>query len=356
VRVLACTGDFFPIEGARRTVQRVKRIWELCGRGNDVGISEDQVMHAYTPKLAKASAEFFCRALRGAECHIDASRIKPFSPAEIWCTKDGQVRNEFPHSTFVFETVKARVEELKKSRQSLPAAERKKRAIEWLKKKVFHQRQACDLNPRYLWDKQKVEKLEAHSAIWWSHEGIMNHAYLFRDPQRADQTLPVTLAIWERGTKSVQRHWDWIEATCAAGRAIMVLDVTASGALLPHPINNGPADGHFAGLHKLCTDLLFLGDDLASMRIFDTLRALDMIAVWPKLNANDIDLYAHGRPGLYGRAAAALDPRIKKVEVARGERFEDWVADRHYEGKSNVYPVILRGALHHFDIDELQGA
>src|SRR6185295_16426309 len=159
VRVLACTGDFFPIEGARRTVQRVKRIWGVCGNGSDVGISEDQIMHAYSPKLARDSAEFFCKALRGAECQIDDSRIKPFSQQEIWCTKGGQVRNEFPNSTFVFETVKTRVEEVKKARQALPAAERKKKALEWLKKKVFKERQGCELNPRYLWDKQNVEGL-----------------------------------------------------------------------------------------------------------------------------------------------------------------------------------------------------
>ena len=59
VQVLAVTWDFFPIEGTRRTVERARRVWGLSGRGNDLRLTEDDSIHAYTPKLARTAAEFF---------------------------------------------------------------------------------------------------------------------------------------------------------------------------------------------------------------------------------------------------------------------------------------------------------
>ena len=58
-------------------------------------------------------------------------------------------------------------------------------------------------------------------------------------------------------------------------------------------------------MHKLSTDLLFLDDDLATLRIFDVLRALDMIALWPQLDAAAIRAYGQGTQSLYPRLAAA---------------------------------------------------
>jgi len=353
VRVLSCTSDFFPIEGARRTVQRVQRFWEMCGRAGDVGIAEDGVLHAYTPNLAKAAAAMFAKALRGAESRIDDSRIQPFPHHELWISKSGHIQSEIPEAAAVFEAVKARTEELKKARLALSAGQRRERAVEWLRKKVFAHRKPCDLNPRFYKEGDHAcEGLDVSVAMWWSQEGIFTGGYLFRAPADAARKAPVTLAVWDHGTRHLQRHWSFIEETCAAGRAVLVLDVTGSGAMLPNAIVNGGAEDNFGALHKLTTDLMFLGDDLASIRIYDTVRALDMIEKWPGLDASDIRVYAHGREGFYGRAAKALDSRIQLIDVAKGETMADWTVDRLYE-KRGIYNVILRGALEYFDLDEL---
>ena len=110
----------------------------------------------------------------------------------------------------------------------------------------------------------------------------------------------------------------------------------------------------YGTLHKLATDLLFLDDDLLSLRTFDVLRALDLIAVWRGLAADNITLYASGRHGVAGRLAAALDDRIQSVTVADGlASWAQWVAERHYD-RTGVYEIILRGALHYFDLPDLE--
>ncbi|HYF49132.1 MAG TPA: acetylxylan esterase [Planctomycetota bacterium] len=353
VKVLACRSDFFPIEGARRTVQRVQRFWELYGRAGDVGIAEDDVLHAYTPKLAKASTAMFSKALLGREVEIDDAKIKVFPHHELWCGKSGYIQHEIPGAVAVFEAVKTRADELKRARQAFPADERRKRAIEWLKKKVFDNRKPCELNPRFYREGDyDCEGLHALAAMWWSQEGMFTGGYLFRKPSDVSKKVPVTLALWDRGTRHLQRHWGFIEQTCNAGRAVLVLDVSGVGAFLPNRFTyTGPED-NFGAVHKLACDLIFLDDDLASMRVFDTIRALDMIESWRGLDSSDIRVYAHGRDGFYGRVAKALDPRIKSVEVVKGETISDWVTLRLYE-KQGIYGVALRGALEYFDLDEL---
>ena len=136
---------------------------------------------------------------------------------------------------------------------------------------------------------------------------------------------------------------------------VLVLDVVGTGALLPHSLHEGyPPEEFYGVIHKLADDLTWLDDNLAAMRIYDVLRALDMIARWPGANSSDIRVYAHGGAGVYGRLAAALDTRIGAVEVVNGMRsYADWVGARHYD-THNIKSLILRGILQYFDLPEIE--
>src|SRR5690606_21299389 len=86
--VLAVTADFFPIEGARRTVERSRRIWELFGKEGEgkLEIVEDVSTHAYTPVLAKGAARFFTRHFFGKEVDPSGFKPEPFTDQELWST------------------------------------------------------------------------------------------------------------------------------------------------------------------------------------------------------------------------------------------------------------------------------
>lgn len=349
VRVLAVTGDFFPIEGTRRTVARCKRLWGLYGQADAVDLVEDDSTHAYTPKLARAAAQFFAHHLLGTEPELDEARIAPVEPRRLWCTRSGQVRGEIADAEFVYEANQERLDQEVGSRVS---GVEQTDALDWLRGRVYQHRQPCDLNPRF-YHADRYEDLRVEMCLWWAQEGLFNHGYLFRDFRRDGERLPVTLAVWEGGTNCLRPHLAWLRQTCAAGRAVLVLDVSGSGPLAPRSITSGSPDAFYGVIHKLSTDLIWLDDDLAALRTFDALRALDMIERWPGLDAADIRVYAHGRQGLYGRLAAALDPRIRATEVVEGlSSYADWVRSRHYDSQ-DIYSVILRGALRHFDLPDL---
>ncbi len=263
------------------------------------------------------------------------------------------MRGEIADAVSVFEANREQTEASAREREALPAEQRRDRAVQWLRERVFHDRVPCDFNPRF-YQQTRLEEMPVEMAFWWSQEGLCNHAYAFRNFAFGSQSLPVTLAVWDGGTNCLRPHVDWIRATCQSGRAALVLDTSGIGALTPRSITASRPDAFYGVYHKLADDLLWLDDDLAALRIYDVLRALDMIAQWPGLDASDIRLHAHGMEGVYGRLAAALDDRIRSVEVVEGMRsYADWVTARHYNAE-NRKSIVLCGMLRYFDLPDLE--
>lgn len=353
VRVLAVTGDFFPIEGTRRTVERCQRIWGLFDRAGDVDHAEDQSNHAYTCALATASADFFSRHLLGRPAEVDLDRVATLPDRQLWCTQSGQVRADFPDSEGVFEANLARLREAETAREALEPAARRERALDWLSDRVRSNRIACDLNPRMYYT-DHVDDLIVDAAVWWAQEGIMGHGFRFRSMADHASDVPATIAIWDGGTTHLQEHYDWIRAECAGGRAVIVLDVTGAGSLEPHNLTDmSHAQEGYGVLHKLADDLRWLDDDLAAMRTWDVLRAVEMAAIWPGCSPEDPRLYCSGRHGLYGRLAAPLDARITGCEVADAPTcVADWVGSRHYNAH-DIKTLVIDGMLRYFDLPDI---
>lgn len=354
VRVLAVTYDFFPIEGTRRTVERCQRIWNACGGGNNLDLVEDVSGHSYTPKLQRAAADLFAHHLLGRKAQIDTSRIRLYEPSELWCTRSGQVRGEMEGAVFVFEANLERAKALEERRRAIPVTERRERARSWLRDRVFAHRNPCQQNLR-LYYTGMADDLTAELGLWWSQTDLLTHGCLLRHHERADETLPVTIALWDGGTNSLQSHGDWIRRTCQSGRAVLILDVSGTGVLQPHALHSAYHPEEFYGvIHKLSDDLAWLDDSLCALRVYDVLRTLEVIGEWRGLRDDDLHLYADGRAGIYGRLAAALEPKIRRVEIAGGLRaFADLLSERHYESRG-VKSILLRGMLRHFDLPELE--
>jgi cephalosporin-C deacetylase-like acetyl esterase len=348
VRVLAVTDDFFPIEGTRRTVQRCKRIWGLFGREECVDLVEDVSGHAYTPPLARAATAFFTRHLLGREVVVDEGRVAPLAASDLWCTRSGQVQGEVAGAEFAFEANLGRLQEVTAARTAGLSAE----AADWLREQVLRDRTPCDLNPRvYL--RTDWEGLPVEARVWWSQEGLMGHSLLFRPAEAADDA-PLTVAVWDGGCSDVASHAEAIRSACAAGRAVMVLDVSGMGALKPFPLNDAyPSEGFYGVIHKLSDDLMWLGDSLCALRVYDVLRALDLAVIIPGLDARRIDVLAAGKCGIYGRLAAALDDRIASVDLAGvPTSCAAWVGERLYDSDT-VKALLLPGMLRWFDLADL---
>jgi cephalosporin-C deacetylase-like acetyl esterase len=345
VRVLAVTSDFFPIEGTRRTVRRCKRFWAMSGQKADLDLVEDFSTHEYTRTLAQSAAEFFSKHLLGKKVTVPHRDIEAIDNSKLWCTKSGQVRSEIPGAKFVFEENLERIIKLSGSKKTT--------AIKWLRDRVFTFRKPCDLNPRFF-HKDTVNDLFVQVGMWWSQEGIFNGGMMFRDYHFEGKDLPVTVAVWDKGTAGLQPHMNWLHKTCQSGQAVLVLDVSGVGTVAPNPLHTSFDVNEFYGaIHKFNDDLIWLSDSIAALRVYDVIRSLDMLETWPKINSRDIRFYAHGRQGIYPILAAALDKRIKKVEsTEKLAGLMSWAASRHYNER-DIRSVIIPGMLKYFGLGKV---
>jgi hypothetical protein len=354
VCVLAVRYDFFPIEGTRETVRRCRRFWSLYRRESNLELVEDQSTHAYTPFLARAAARFFSRHLLGKAVNVRSESISPVAGPNLWCTASGQVRADFPDGRAVYEENLDRLKLLEQRRRALPEARRRRRAVAWLKARITGNRRRVETNLRCYASNYREGEFIVDHGCWWSHEGIMNEGLLFRHFKHEGQDLPVTVAVWDEGTRALRRHWAWIRATCETGRAVLVLNVSGVAGGEPNLPNARPAQDLYGILRKLNDDLLWLGDSLCAMRAWDVLRSREALAEWPGVTLKDLRVYACGRQGLYAELAAAVDSDLARPEVHDPMAgYADWVRARHYE-QTGCRELILPGLLAYCDLDDLR--
>lgn len=353
VLVLAAQADFFPIEGTRRTVARTARFWEMFGVANMPALAEDRIVHQYSPNLAEASAAFFAEHLLGQPLRPRPEGANgPLELGKLNATVGGQVRSDYPEARSVFEENGDRLEQVERRRAEAAEEQRREAALAWLRDRVCRGRTEPSLNPRYL-PLPDTEGLTVESNLWWSQEGIFNHGFVFRDPALGDR-LPLTIALWEHGTKELRDRMEWIRGECSRGRAVLVLDVTGDGVCRPHAIGPTSIWSRFGTLYKLTTDLFWLGDSLAAVRTYDVLRAMRLAEELPYCVSEGVELYASGRFALYAELAAALDDSFAAVSIEDGPHsVADWVRTRLYKAHDTV-STILPGMLEHFDLPDLR--
>ena len=185
-------------------------------------------------------------------------------------------------------------------------------------------------------------------------EGIVQSCLCFRNYKYDGIELPVTLTVWDGGTENVELHKEWIKDECAQGRAVMVLDVSGAGANKPNVLFRSRDPLEFYGVnHKLGNDLLWLDDSLAAMRIYDVLRAIDMIECWNGLSTDRLEGFAYGKHGVYIQLAALLDKRIENVKLENNiDSFNGLVTSRHYDTK-DIMSIIVPGILKYFDLPDI---
>jgi hypothetical protein len=191
-------------------------------------------------------------------------------------------------------------------------------------------------------------------TLYWAQEGILNHAVIIHRTARPGPY--VTLALWDGGSTNLAPHRDWIRRVCTDpedARTVLVVNLSGMGTCAPHPINGRALDAMYGTTHKFATDLLFLDDDLASLRTFDVLRAMDLTREVPYLTPERLEIYVKGRSLVVPGTLAA---RLRAVPLADGSdtySWAEWVRARHYD-RPGIYDTVVYGALRHGDLENTQ--
>jgi dienelactone hydrolase len=349
VIVLAARSDFFPIEGTRRTVARARRAWQLLGNAADLELFEDDAFHSFTVPMAGTATAFFSRHLLGREYAPEAGPLRVLRPAQLRCTKSGQVSVDIPGSRFILDENRAHLERLASEREKLVQEE----ARAWLLDLVMTGRRPVDPGLR-IYGRRRSGGLASQGALWWSQERLFGHGVLYRDTRAGGKTLAVDVGVGEGGTGASAGPAGWVREVCGAGRAALVLDVSGCGALEP-PDNSGRDPlGDDAIMYRLAHTLFRLGDSLVALRVYDVIRTMDALESWPGVTSEGARLHGWGRHGLYAELAAFIDGRVQQVSVEDGMgTWAQWVGARNYRHR-DIMSVTLPGVLEHFDLPDVE--
>nr|MDD6336021.1 acetylxylan esterase [bacterium] len=353
VWVLAAMQDFFPIEGALRTVSRARRAWDRFADPSHIGISQANHIHQYSDELARAAAAFFTRVFLGAPVFVDTQAVRLNQQDDLTVLGGRQVREALPGARFVFEETQQERARIAKQHTALGEDARRRQAMAFLDNAVYRGRQAIPFYPRSArYGQCKGDGVIARQDLIFSRPRMQLQLMSIR-PESAgnDSPLPATLMVWEGGTANIVAHRKLIQAQLDAGRQAIVLDMTGAGAALPHPITDG--EGEFASLSRLNMDMLFMGDSLMAMRIHDVCRAMEYLRGADFVQGNPCIL-ADGWGGIAARLAAALAMPDKLMVTASSPKGYGDFVDKRYYARGDVACHLLPGLLAHADVEDFE--
>lgn len=135
--LLICNTDddnIFPLDGVVRLRNKVRRIYELLGRGTNCGLVITPGPHKDTQELQVPVMRWFNRYLKGDEPLIETAAMKLFSPEQlkVFDTLPGDAINAKIHETFV----KAAHAEVPKTKEEW--AKQRQPWLALLRQKCFH--------------------------------------------------------------------------------------------------------------------------------------------------------------------------------------------------------------------------
>jgi hypothetical protein len=278
---------------------------------------------------------------------------RPVDPKLLTCTKAGQLSLDRPGFRRVFDLNLAEYERIRTSRPA--PAERTDCAREWLAEVVHRHRQPGEYYPRWI-ARPPQYGVRVDHAYWWSEKGVLGAGVLLRPGLSPDEWTSLLLTILDGGTEDLEIWRPQLFDRVNRGRAVLVLGVRGTGCLAPREVQTMPAGNPATTLYKLISDLLCLGDSLEAGRIFDVIRAVELIATDPEiaLAGRPIGLLGVGRGAFHGYLAGALEPRIAELDL------RDMLPDPHVSLTSRYYPLeatlhcLLPGMLQQFDLSDLE--
>ncbi|MCP2329642.1 dienelactone hydrolase [Hamadaea flava] len=339
--VMSANYDFFPVEGAVRTVARTQRIFDLLGAPPDtlqhVRGDHDHGLH---PHLATAAVRFFARHL-GGRAEFPENEPSLLSTADLRCTRTGQIVWDAPESPQVFDLNRERLA------QADPGE-----GLSWLRERQrFGREPGPEFYPRWWPDR----KPGVRKAFWWPEHDIINAAVVFDPPGPADG---IDILVLDRGTDDLPAYQAACERAAAAGRHVVVLDVRATGSLRAHQINEFGFEATYGTTFKLVCDLIGLGDSLGAARVHDVLRAVEFVRSEPSLGrpGMPVRLVGTGHGAYLCQLAAALEPRIEQLICLTPPLDPVEVVNTRFYGPERDHQCLIPGLAKHCSQQDLDKA
>jgi pimeloyl-ACP methyl ester carboxylesterase len=105
VFVAAAVLDFFPIEGAHKTVREVTELYSKFGHADRIGMTEGYHGHEYSSENQEAAIEFLDH-FNGLPLRRGFAPVKELDEKTLQCTRTGQVMLDFPDARSLMDVIR----------------------------------------------------------------------------------------------------------------------------------------------------------------------------------------------------------------------------------------------------------
>jgi Acetyl xylan esterase (AXE1) len=229
VFVAAAVLDFFPIEGARKTVREVRAVYERFQHGDRIGMVEGYHAHQFSPENQEAALEFLDR-FNQLPARRGISAVKELEADALRCTRSGQVMLDFTDARPLTEFIRDYYNEHKSAAK--PNLAKEYYGGEYGGAKAWRVKQYDNAPPR-------SGEISWENAGHWSSEAVSIDRYLLRHSRLLEMPLlhfhklavskGMTLLWLRADSKASAEDWPEIESRLNQGYDVVSFDFRGLG-------------------------------------------------------------------------------------------------------------------------------
>ena len=340
------TNDFFDIDGAWNNYRQAKRIYGRLGYPERVDLVEVEGNHGVHPQNLATIAHWFKRWLLGRDEAVAAVELPTLPPADLLCTKSGQVLKDLPGERSVFDLNAAYETELAKRRAGLWQSTPMNEMLAKIRKRLGV-RPNSELEPPKFEDVSRVEREDYHidKLLLRTDSRTPLPSLTFHPPSPVDDAY---LYLHDDGKLGDSGADGPIEELIAQGYAVVTVDLRGQGET-----GSGKRDATLTDWKTYYLSYL-LGKSLMGMRVEDALAAADFVAFYQKKRdaPRKVHLVGVGNAGIVALHAAALNPGLF-ASVTLRDTPRDWASVVRQTTPAGHLDSTVHGVLETYDLPDL---
>lgn len=294
--IISTTDDMFPFAGARQTYNDAKRIYGIYGAEDRLQWITGPGGHGNLGPISPTILSFFAKYLQGDSSEQQFIPARPANPDELRCTPNGHIDGETVWSLNRKRVPTPHVQDAEHLRADIRALT----GITWQPgTKIAN-----------LPDDVKIFRPQGagpHPAVLW-----LDSAEIAETPVNGSLVLAIHPRPWPPGTESLK----------------------------------SPYLGPF---NLLSLRAFLVGRTIVGIRADDVLGAVDWVLA--NEHPTSVTVHAVGALGIAALHAAALDPRITKVEV--DDSLPTYRSIVEEPLSRNVSEIVIPGVLKKYDVPDL---
>ena len=346
--ILAQEKDYFDARGAEEAFQRLKRIYDLLGKSDNIQLHFGNSYHGYSQENREAMYRFFNRQTK---TQGDGSEPKLILEKDetLWCTPRGSVRDI--GSKTVFSITRQRSQELAKSRgePSSNVLINKVRDLLRLREpaNVPDYRILRNVGSRSYPSKNYCTyAVETEPGIHSIVSGLFEESWTSR-PMRSKKNA--ILYISHRSADSEARNEPLVQTLIQnnSGSDVYVCDVRGIGESQPDTCGKNTFDSaygsdYFQSAHGLMLDRPVLGQ-----RVWD---AIQVVRWLNSMDYESIHLVGNGWGAIVAALAATQSSFVTKVTLKNALRSFQVIAETEFYAWPLAF--LITGQLEQFDLPQ----